>query len=499
VGAKLRFRRKLTALCAVICQSGGDRCESQGHVGQSRVGGEVLDALNTTVTVEAMHKLDAAQLQALGAPTKGGAQQIEDWLRNLLQGGTLRLDCGLVELRGSQPVITTLGDLKRACGVAMETAKQGLRALEMEHWVLLVDGAHTRLLGPPRFRVSVTKENIAGSVGRAIEVSPMDGLNPLESMDYDQLRRGENIVSRKSVLAVEKVALTWSAQLRLASGPQAELQPETQFMLAAGSHVRHGGRLGMTQTDLEVKATGGREVRACRAGQLLFEKGESASVRAGAKLQLERSNIIRLGTGQTGLLQANSCAQLDNGEAVDWDVDSPWLARFMDGVPLVLLRRAVFAELRGLVSESCAGVTSAPSEVWRVVLGVHDCFLDGSIPFRAGKCPLARSPDFLMRFLREFGGGESLREQMAEEFGFVVNAADVRLSPTMFAGANLRALLRRVATDPSLNSELLSVGNKAPCWTQLGAYYRKGEAWPWEITREVYFTFVDVSYRQNAG
>jgi hypothetical protein len=91
-----------------------------------------------------MHKLDASQLQALGAPTKGGAQQIEDWLRGLLQGGTLRLDCGLVELRGSQPVITTLGDLKRACGVAMETAKQGLRALEMEHWVLLVDArAHT--------------------------------------------------------------------------------------------------------------------------------------------------------------------------------------------------------------------------------------------------------------------------------------------------------------------------------------------------------------------
>lgn len=460
---------------------------------------EVLDAPGAAGTVAAMHKLDASQLQALGAPTKGGAQQIEDWLRGLLQGGTLRLDCGLVELRGSQPVITTLGDLKRACGVAMETAKQGLRALEMEHWVLLVDGAHTRLLGPPRFRVSVTKENISGSVGRAIEVSPMDGLNPLESMDYDQLRRGEGIASRKSVLAVEKVALTWSAQLRLASGPQSELQPETRFMLAAGSQVRCGGRLGTTETDLEVKSAGGREVRTSRAGQLLFEKGESLPIRANAKLQLEGRNIVRLENGQTGMLRVNSHALLDSGEAVDWDVDSAWLARFTDGVPLVLLRRAVFAELRGLVNESCAGVAAAPSDVWRVVLGVHDCFLDGSIPFRAGKCSLPRSPEFLMRFLREFGGTESLRERMEERFGFVVDAADVRLSPTMFAGANLRALLRRVATDPGLNSELLSVGNKAPCWTQLGAYYRKGEAWPWEITREVYFTFVDVSYRQNAG
>jgi predicted RecA/RadA family phage recombinase len=447
-----------------------------------------------------MHKLDTAQLQALGAPVKGGAQQIEDWLRGLLEGGTVRLACGLVELRGSQPVVTTLGDLKRACGVAMETAKQGLRALELEHWVLLVDGAHTRLLGPPRFRVSVTKENIAGSVGRAIEVAPMDGLNPLESIDYDQLRHGENIVSRKCVLAVEHVVLTWAARLRLASGQHSDLKPGAAFMLAAGSQVRHGGRLGVAQADLEVKSAGGREVRVSHAGQLLFDKGDSCAIRTGTKLQLERSNIIRLSNGQTGLLQVNSRAELDTGEAVDWDVDSPWLARFMDGVPLVLLRRAVFAELRGLVSESCAGVASSPpTEVWRVVLGVHDCFLDGSIPFRAGKCSLARSPGFLMRFLREFGDTESLRERMAGEFGFVVDAADVRLSPTMFAGTNLRALLRRVATDASLNSELLSVGNKAPCWSQLGAYYRKGEAWPWEITREVYFTYVDVSYRQHAG
>ena len=134
-----------------------------------------------------------------------------------------------------------------------------------------------------------------------------------------------------------------------------------------------------------------------------------------------------------------------------------------------------------------------------MALGVHDCFLDGSIPFRAGKCPLKRSPEFLMRFLREFGDTDSLREHMAREFGFVVDAADVRLSPTSFAGTNLRVLLRQVASDSSLNSELLSVGNKAACWTQVGAYYRKGEAWPWETTREIYFTFVDVSYRQHGA
>ena len=191
-----------------------------------------------------MQRLHATDLQALGAPLKGGAQQIEDWLRGLLQGGTLRLDCGLIELRGRQPVATTLGDLKRACGVAMETVKQGLRALEMEHWILLVDGVHTRLLGPPRFRVSVTKENIAGSVGRAIELAPMDGLNPLESIDYDQLRRRESVVSHKRVLAVEKAALHWTARLRLASGLETALQAGEPFTLAAGSQVRAAARLG---------------------------------------------------------------------------------------------------------------------------------------------------------------------------------------------------------------------------------------------------------------
>jgi hypothetical protein len=446
-----------------------------------------------------MRKLDAIGLQRLGAPAKAGAQQIEDWLRHLLQGGTLRLDPGLVELRGSEPVVTTLGDLKRACGVAMETAKQGLRALEMEHWVLLVDGVHTRLLGPPRFRVSVTKENIAGSVGRAIEVAPSDGLNPLESIDYDSLRRNEDVVSRKRVLAVEEVALRWKARLRLASGREQALEAGSEFTLAAGSRVHVAGRLGVLETDLEVCAAGGREVRTARPGSIQFDHGVIQAVRAKSRLQLERSNLIRLPDRQTGLLEVGSRAELEGGGEVDLDGDSHWLARFPDGVPLVLLRRAVFAELHGVVNESCAGVAEAPSAVWRVALGVHDCFLDGSIPFRAGKCPLPRSPHYLRRFLREFGDTDSLREEMGRAFGFTVDAADVRLSPTMFAGTHLRALLRRVATDPLLNSELLAVGNKTPCWTQVGAYYRKGEAWPWEVTREVYFTFVDVSYRQQAG
>lgn len=446
-----------------------------------------------------MHRLDAAQLQALGAPFKGGAQQIEEWLRGLLQGGTIRLPCGLVELRGPQPVVTTLGDLKRACGVAMETAKQGLRALEMEHWVLLVDGAHTRLLGPPRFRVSVSKENIAGSVGRAIEVSPMEGLNPLETLDYELLQRGDHVVSRKAVLAVEPVTLRWIAEVRLANGQQRTLEPDAALVLAAGSAVRQDGRAGLTQNDVEVVFTGGRTVRTVHATTFLFGRNESCPVRAGTRLQLDRPTLVRLPGGPTGLLQVNSRVELDSGETVEWGADSAWLARFMDGVPLVLLRRAVLAELHGVVDEACAGVDSAPAAAWRLALGVHDCFLDGSIPFRAGKCSLARSPGYLTRFLRGFGDTDSLRERMTAEFGFVVDAADVRLSPTTFAGVSLRNLLRRVATDPRLNSELLSVGNKAPCWSQLGAYYRKGEAWPWEVTREVYFTFVDVSYRQQAG
>jgi hypothetical protein len=140
-----------------------------------------------------MHKLNAARLSGLGAPSGKGALQIEEWLRGLLRGGSLRLDKRLVELRGPEPVVTTLGDLKKACGVAVETVKQGLRALEMDHWVMLVDGAHTRLLGPPRFRVSVSKENLWGSVGGAIEVAALEGLNPLESIDYERLGSGEGV------------------------------------------------------------------------------------------------------------------------------------------------------------------------------------------------------------------------------------------------------------------------------------------------------------------
>jgi hypothetical protein len=445
-----------------------------------------------------VRRLNVLQLQALGAPVKGGAQQIEDWLRSLLCGGTLRLECGLVELRGGQPVVTTLGDLKRACGVAMETVKQGLRALEMEHWVQLVDGVHTRLLGPPRFRVSVTKENISGSVGRAISVAPMDGLNPLESIDYDQLRRPASIVSHKRTLAVEKVALRWTARLRLASGQQAELKPDEAFTLAAGSRVRTAGQPGRLPADLLVHAAGGREVRSVRPIDILSDHGATLVVRSHARLQLEGSNIIRLPDQQTGFLQVSSRAELGADSQVDWENDSHWLGCFTDGVPLVLLRRAVFAEMHGVVHDSCVGVGEAPADRWRIALGVHDCFLDGSIPFRAGKCPLKHSPEFLLQALRALGDTASLRERMAREFGFVVDAADVRLSPTMFAGTALRTLLRQIATDASLNSELLAVSNKTPCWTQVGAYYRKGEAWPWEVTREVYFTFVDVSYHQLA-
>jgi hypothetical protein len=301
------------------------------------------------------------------------------------------------------------------------------------------------------------------------------------------------------VLAVEKVVLNWATRLRLASGREHPLQSGDAFTLAAGSRVRLGGHLGRLETDLEVRSGGGREVRCARAGTVLLDNASPQPVRAKARLQLDRSNIVRLPDGQTGLLQVASRAEWEESGELDWGGDSHWLARFPDGVPLVLLRRGVFAELQGVVHESCAGVAGAPAGRWRVVLGVHDCFLDGSIPFRAGRSSLRGSPDYLMGFLREFGDTDSLREEMAREFSFAVDAADVRLSPTRFAGAGLRGLLRQVATDGSLNSELLSVGHKVPCWTQLGAYYRTAAAWPWEVTREVYFTFVDVSYRQHAG
>ncbi|MCX7866298.1 MAG: hypothetical protein N2438_04120 [Limisphaera sp.] len=443
-----------------------------------------------------MHRLDAQQLVALGAPHKGGAQQIEEWLRGLLKGGTVRLQDGVVELRGSQPVVTTLGDLKRACGVAVETVKQGLRPLELDHYVLLVDGVHTRLLGPPRFRVSLSRENISGSVGRAIQVSPMDGLNPLESVDYDQLYRGGRVRCRKSLLTVEPVTLSWSARLRLADGKERVLAPDTPLVLAAGSRVAWEGHQGLLESDLEVRSTSGREVRTARPGQLITRNGRSLPLRTGVRLQLESSNLVRLGTGQTGLLEVESRAQLESGEVIDWGCDSTWLGRFMDGVPLVLLRRAVVAELEGIVAETCAGVGGESGEVWRLLLGVHDCFLDASIPFRAGRCSMHRSAQHLLRCLRAFQDTTSLREEMERQYGYTVHTADVRVSPTRFASGPLRDLLRRLAGDPNLNSELLAVGHKVPCWTQLGAYYAKGQAWPWEVTREIYFTFVDVHYQQ---
>ncbi|MCB1126998.1 MAG: hypothetical protein KDM81_10910, partial [Verrucomicrobiae bacterium] len=250
-----------------------------------------------------MQRLRASDLQALGAPPKGGAQQIENWLRNMLQGGTIRLKSGLMELRGSQPVATTLGDLKAACGVAMETVKQGLRALELEHWVLLVDGVHTRLLGPPRFRVSVTKENLSGSVGRAIMIAPMEGLNPLESIDYDQLRRAEEVAGRKRVLVMKRVTLHWTKRLRLASGEVTTLPEGLTFTLAAGSQVSSAGRSGRITEDLEVRSLDGREVRLLQPGRVIREKDGELTLRSRARLQLERSNLVRLGDGRTGLLE----------------------------------------------------------------------------------------------------------------------------------------------------------------------------------------------------
>lgn len=443
-----------------------------------------------------MYRLDAQQLVALGAPPKGGAQQIEDWLRNLLRGGTVRLPDGLVELRGSQPVVTTLGDLKRACSVAVETVKQGLRPLELEHCVLLVDGVHTRLLGPPRFRVSLSRENISGSVGRAIQVAPMDGLNPLESVDYDQLYRGGKVRCRKAVLTVQQVNLSWATRLRLADGRERVLEPDTSLTLAAGSRVAWEGQQGFLETDLEVRSIGGRQVRTLRPGSLVSPTGQTCTLRAGTRLQLESSNLVRLGTGQTGLLTVEFKAQLESGEVVDWGSDSPWLGRFMDGVPLVLLRRAVVAELEGIVADTCAGVGPASGNVWHLLLGVHDCFLDASIPFRAGRCPMNRAPQHLLRCLRDFTDTTSLREEMHRHYGYTVHAADVRVSPTRFASGPLRDLLRRLASNPHLNSELLTVGHKVPCWTQVGAYYAAGQTWPWEVTREVYFTFVDMHYQQ---
>jgi len=445
-----------------------------------------------------MIRLQADQLRALGAPVKGGAQQIEEWLRALLRAGTLRLPDGLVELRGSQPVVTTLGDLKRACEVAVETVKQGLRPLELEHQILLVDGMHTRLLGPPRFRISLSRENLAGSVGRALQVAPMDGLHPLESVDYDLLYAGGHVRCLKPVLQITRGQLTWQMHVKLADGAEQPLPPETPLVLAAGSRLCWEGRSGRLGADCEMRSARGREVRALRAGHLISDRGETISFRPGARLLLDCASLVRLQTGQTGFLELASQVLLETGETVDWGTESAWLGRFMDGVPLILLRRAVVAELRGVVADTCAGVGPTDGDVWRLLLGVHECFLDGSIPFRAGRCPMNRSPQLLLRTLQSFTDTSSLREEMARSFGYTVHSADVRVSPTRFASGPLRDLLRRLATDPNWNSELLSIGHKVPCWTQVGAYYAAGQSQPWEVTREVYFTFVDLHYQQTA-
>ncbi len=442
-----------------------------------------------------MHKLNEALLTGLGAPAGGGAQQIEDWLRGLLRGGSLRLDKRLVELRGPEPVVTTLGELKRACGVAVETVKHGLRTLEMDHWVMLVDGAHTRLLGPPRFRVSVSKENLWGSVGGSIEIAALEGLSPLESIDYERLGTREAVWDCKQTLSVESVDLKWSAQARLTSGREILLERNTEFLLAAGSYVRtQSGQSGVLSRDLKVAALGGRGLRASERGDVRLPGQGASTLEAGGVLELERGNILRLASGETGILSIAPIA-MAGGEPLDWGDDGHWLGRFRPGGSLVLLRRAIYATLKDVVV--LPDVSSGAGEsVWKVVLGVHDCVLDGSIPFRAGLCAAPESESRLIAFLRTLGANDSLRTAIRSEFGFQVEASDVRVSPTAFALGYDRKLLRQAATDPRLNSEILAIGQKVACWTQVGAYSRAEDPFPWEVTREIYFPHVALHCRQ---
>ncbi len=442
-----------------------------------------------------MHRLTAAILIALGAPQKGGAQEIEDWLRVLLKRGTVRLQSGLVELRGSEPVVTTLGELKQACGVAVETIKHGLRTLEMDHWVALVDGAHTRLLGPPRFSISITKENIWGSVGQAIEVSPSQGLSPLECIDYEQLRHKGNTVDRKARLVLEPVTLEWTSELRFASRDQLVLKGDEQLTLAAGSQVRdEEGQAGVLESDLKVEFAGSHEAALTEQGHSVAQDGERVKLPAKSIVHLEGSSIARLANGQTGILEVRPRAALESGEVVDWGDDAHWLARFRSGRPLVFLRRAIYVVMKDVVA-SAAG--NPESDEWRVAVGVHDCFLDGSIPFLAGESTLRRAPAKLASFLGMLGAGDSLRGNIEKAYGFTVGSADVRVSPTQFASSYDRKLLAQVGQNGPLNSEILSLSHKVPCWSQVGAYYRRNEKFPWEITRELYFTFVHMSYRQS--
>lgn len=444
-----------------------------------------------------MIKLDATRLSALGAPVKGGAAQIEDWLRHLLRPGTVRLESGLTEFRGSQPVVTTLGDLKKACGVAVETVKQGIRPLEMDHWIMLVDGAHTRLLGPPRFRVSVTKENLWGSMSRAVEVTVTDLLSPLESLDYDQLRQASNIADRKQILQINELGLNWIARIKLANGEIFELKPGTAFTLGAGSHLRESGHSAITQQDLPASFVGGREIRTGQAADLFLENDEPSALPADSLVHVERNSLVRLDDGSTGILEVSSEAKLSDGEALDWGDDNHWLSRFRSGLPLVLVRRAIFAELTDIVDETNAGTGPGPINPWRIMLGFHDCVLDGTIPFRAGKTSLHKSPAHLTQFLKQLEPNESLRHKMARQYGFHVGAADVRISPVTFATVYEKKILQTIGANPAVNTELLSLSGRIPCWSQVGAYHRQGDVWPWEITREIYLTYVDVHYRQQ--
>src|SRR5688572_7019127 len=160
-----------------------------------------------------MLRLNAQQLVALGAPSDASIQQIEDWLRALLAGGTMSIGGRLIELRGGERVVTTLGDLKKACGVASETVKQGLRALQLEHWIVPVEGEHTCLMGPPRFQVAMTKKNFAGSSAQAVELNVTSGINPLAGLDYERLGEPDAVAIHKRVILLEPVTLTWRAEI----------------------------------------------------------------------------------------------------------------------------------------------------------------------------------------------------------------------------------------------------------------------------------------------
>jgi len=444
-----------------------------------------------------MIKLGADQLRQLGAPVKEGALAIEEWLRQLLRSGTIRLGDGLRELRGPVPVVTTLNDLKAACGVALETVKQGLRPLETDHWVQLVDGAHTRFLGPPRFALHVTKENFWGSVSDAVEISVADGLNPLESIDYDALRQRGRQCDRKRILTVEELQLTWSTQVRLADGESARLQPDEGFTLAAGSQITALGRSLLLEEDLPAVYDGSRDLRIRETGEFRQENGEQIALPANTSIHMERTGLVRLSSGKTGIVELSASASLASGDALDWDLDTHWLSRFQTGLPLVLLRRAVFADLHQVVQENCAGVSDQPCDHWLLVLGFHDTVLDGTIPYRAGLCEREASPVHLIQFLQQLGPQDSMRRCLADQYRFAVADADVRLAPAAFASAYDRHWLRTISADPGINSERLAQPNRTPCWRQMGAYYRRGDIWPWEITREVYFTYVQVHFRQR--